>query len=94
VDLVVNATSTGLDRAAPPFADPADFPGTAHAMDLVYGREPSAFLRVFRSAGARTSDGRAMLLHQGARAFELWFGEPAPLEVMRSALTDALNRGH
>jgi shikimate dehydrogenase len=93
VDLVVNATSLGLRRPAPPLADPSDFPGTAHAMDLVYGREPSAFLRAFEAAGARTSDGLAMLLHQGARAFELWFDEPAPLEIMRSALADALGRG-
>jgi shikimate dehydrogenase len=92
VDLVVNATSAGLGISTFSPADPADFPGTTHAMDLVYGREPSPFLSAFSAAGARTSDGRAMLLHQGARAFELWFKQPAPLEVMRSALADALAR--
>jgi shikimate dehydrogenase len=30
-----------------------------------------------------------MLLHQGAAAFEQWTGEPAPLDVMRGALTAA-----
>jgi shikimate 5-dehydrogenase len=27
-----------------------------------------------------------MLLHQGARAFALWTGKPAPVGVMRAAL--------
>ena len=92
VDLLVNATSLGLGAADPSPADPAGFPGVDYAMDLVYGRQPSAFLRAFDAAGARTADGRAMLLHQGARAFELWFDSAAPLEVMRSALDDALRR--
>jgi shikimate 5-dehydrogenase len=30
-----------------------------------------------------------MLLHQAVRSFELWTGVPAPLEVMRAALTRA-----
>jgi shikimate 5-dehydrogenase len=27
-----------------------------------------------------------MLLHQGAKALEIWSGKPAPVEVMREAL--------
>jgi shikimate 5-dehydrogenase len=27
-----------------------------------------------------------MLLHQGAKALEIWSGQPAPLETMRRAL--------
>jgi len=30
-----------------------------------------------------------MLLHQGAAAFTLWTGQPAPLEVMSRALAEA-----
>jgi shikimate dehydrogenase len=92
VDLLVNATSLGLRPDDPSPADPADFPGARFAMDLVYGREPTAFLRACAAAGARTADGRGMLLHQGARAFEIWFARPAPLEAMRAALAHALVR--
>ncbi len=92
VDLLVNATSLGLRAGDPSPADPTGFPGARYAMDLVYGPEPSPFLLACAAAGARTADGRAMLLHQGARAFELWFDRPAPLEAMRSALADALRR--
>ena len=32
-----------------------------------------------------------MLLHQGAKSYEIWFNEPAPVEVMRQALIRAIN---
>jgi shikimate dehydrogenase len=81
-----------LRPADDPPADRAGFPGVRFAMDLIYGCEPTPFLKVYAAAGVRTADGRGMLLHQGARAFELWFDRPAPLEAMRSALADALRR--
>ena len=34
--------------------------------------------------------GDQMLLHQGAEAFRLWTGIDAPLDVMRTALEEAL----
>ena len=34
-----------------------------------------------------------MLLHQGAAAFTLWTGQPAPLDVMGAALADARAKG-
>jgi hypothetical protein len=30
-----------------------------------------------------------MLLHQGAAAFTLWTGQPAPLDIMGQALSEA-----
>jgi shikimate 5-dehydrogenase len=43
-------------------------------------------LRAARERGLLAVPGEAMLLHQGARAFELWTGERAPLAAMRRAL--------
>ena len=34
-----------------------------------------------------------MLLNQGAAAFTLWTGQPAPLELMGEALADARAQG-
>jgi shikimate dehydrogenase len=34
-------------------------------------------------------NGELMLLHQGAAAFELWTGQPAPLDVMRERMEAA-----
>jgi shikimate 5-dehydrogenase len=45
--------------------------------------------RLFDLRSRRSPEGRSMLLHQGADAFEIWTGKPAPLEVMRVALEQA-----
>jgi shikimate dehydrogenase len=45
--------------------------------------------QVFDLRSRRSREGRAMLLHQGAAAFEIWTGRSAPLEVMRAALERA-----
>lgn len=92
-DIVVQATSatmhTGDERIARAFVAslPLDAlrPGTLVA-ELVYAPRDTALLVAARARGARTLDGTAMLLHQGALAFELWTGLPAPLDVMRAAL--------
>jgi shikimate dehydrogenase len=55
--------------------------------DVVYGREPTALCRWAEQRGARVVAGLEMLLRQGARSFERWTGRPAPLDVMRSALS-------
>ena len=58
-------------------------------MDLVYGAQPTPFLRAAARAHRRTLDGSGMLLHQGALAFESWTGLAAPLAAMERALADA-----
>ena len=54
--------------------------------DTVYGTGKTALVRAAEEAGARVADGRLMLLHQGAAAFEIWFDRPAPLAAMRDTL--------
>jgi len=84
-DLVVNATSLGWKgERFPPLAYAAT-PRACVFYDLVYGRETD-FLRRARRAGRATLDGTEMLIQQGACAFRLWTGRPAPLAVMRAAL--------
>ena len=39
-----------------------------------------------RAAGCTVVDGLEALVRQGARSFELWTGEAAPTDVMRSAV--------
>jgi shikimate dehydrogenase len=60
------------------------------ASDLVYNPVETLFLKKAGGAGAVTVSGLGMLLHQGALAFELWTGVPAPLEIMREALQKEL----
>jgi shikimate dehydrogenase len=86
LDLIVNATPLGLNRS-----DPSPIPArllAPHLMiyDTVYGDSRTAFVSAAVEAGARAVNGLAMLLHQGALAFEIWFERVAPIEVMRQAL--------
>lgn len=88
-DLLINATSAGMDdlAAAPIPLDLVDsLPRDAFLLDIVYAPPETALLRAARAAGLAAANGLPMLLHQGAAAFELWTGRPAPLEVMRAAL--------
>jgi shikimate dehydrogenase len=85
-DLIVNATPLGLQRS-----DRSPVGGhllAPHLMvfDTVYGSGRTALLTAATEAGARGANGLSMLLHQGAAAFELWFGREAPIAAMRNAL--------
>ncbi len=73
-DLIVNGTSTGLKHDAPPI-DPETFNDCLLAYDLVYACEPTPFMELARSGGARgVSDGLGMLIEQAAESFLLWRG--------------------
>jgi shikimate dehydrogenase len=87
--LIVNCTSTGLGTGALPRVRFTPTRRDLLCCDLAYGAKPSRFLRQARAARRPTIDGSGMLLHQGALAFTLWTGKPAPLAVMRRALARA-----
>jgi shikimate dehydrogenase len=53
-------------------------------IDLPYPRTATA--EAAAAAGARVFDGFEVLVAQGAASFELWTGQPAPVDVMRAAL--------
>jgi len=88
--LVVNSIPLGLHGVAFPPLDYRASPRGCLFYDLVYQPEPTLFLQRASQARRTTLDGRRMLLHQGALAFELWTQQPAPLRVMSRALAHAL----
>jgi shikimate dehydrogenase len=57
-------------------------------VDLAYGRDggETALVAAARAAGCAVVDGIEALVRQGAKAFELWTGMPAPIDVMRDAV--------
>jgi shikimate dehydrogenase len=61
-------------------------PDDAVAIDVVYAPPETPFLLEARRRGLRAANGVGMLARQGARAFELWLGVPAPLEAMIAAI--------
>jgi shikimate dehydrogenase len=90
-DLVVNATPLGLaggDATELPLDPELLGPGQL-VVDLVPNPAVTPLMRAARARGARVAGGLGMLVHQGALAFELWTGRPAPLGVMRAAAVHA-----
>ena len=85
--IVVNATSLGWhDEEVLPAEVMKRIPVTSMAVDLTYRNTP--FLLGAAAYGVKHLDGLGMLIHQGARSFELWFEVQPPVEVMRAALSD------
>jgi shikimate dehydrogenase len=88
--VLVNATSIGLSADESPIPDEI-ITGDLLVLDLIYAQ--TRLLRAAASAGCTVADGEQMLLNQGAAAFTLWTGQPAPLDVMATALAEARGRG-
>ena len=90
VDLLLNATSLGLKPGDVSPLDQKQFTlQQARAVyDMIYRPAETPLLRAARDAGCNTANGLGMLLYQGAKAFEIWTGRTAPLEVMRHALAE------
>ena len=89
-DVVINATAASLQGEALDLAEEILAPG-ALCYDMMYGTEPSAFLRWAEAAGAgRWVDGLGMLVEQAAESFYIWRGvrpETAPvIAQLRSEL--------
>src|SRR5450432_447901 len=88
VDLILNATSLGLKPGDVSPLDEKQFAlnQTRAVYDMIYRPAETKLLAAAKAAGCWTANGLGMLLHQGAKAFELWTGQPAPVAVMRRAL--------
>jgi len=71
-DLIINATSAGMQGDAPQVGQ-AIFRKGALAYDMVYGRD-TPFLALARAAGCEASDGLGMLVEQAADSFQIWRG--------------------
>ena len=88
--LLVNCISVGAlsdaDQLFPAGTDCSNL----FVYDTNYQPRETPLLRAARRAGARAANGLSMLLHQGAEAFTIWTGRPAPLEAMRDALKKIL----
>jgi shikimate dehydrogenase len=88
VDLLLNATPLGLKPgdASPLEGAAFSLPQARAVYDMIYRPAETPLLKAAKNAGCKTANGLGMLLHQGAKAFEIWTGKPAPLDVMHRAL--------
>ncbi|HUF82880.1 MAG TPA: shikimate dehydrogenase [Burkholderiales bacterium] len=88
--LVINATSAGLKEADPIPLDLTRAPHPVGVYDMIYNPPVTPLLVQARTLGIPHANGLSMLVHQGARALEIWTGRPVPVEAMRKAAHAAL----
>jgi shikimate dehydrogenase len=93
-DLIVNATSVGMDSPSPPNGVPdlkalcLDADGLRDrqvVVDLPYGVAETELVRAAREHGATVVDGLEVLVRQGAESLRIWTGLDPPLDAMRRA---------
>ena len=92
-DILINATRVGMFPAVNDTPVEACWLRTGQVVfDAAYNPAETRLLREARLAGAKTISGLGMLAWQGAAAFELWTGVTAPIEIMKQAVKDTLNK--
>jgi shikimate dehydrogenase len=92
-DIMVNATSVGMH----PNINISPVPSSLLrrdlcVMDIIYNPLETRLIADAKSAGAKVVSGLEMLIYQGAVAFEIWTNCPAPVEVMRNAALNELEK--
>ena len=79
-DLLVNATSVGMDESSQPIPTSIVLPEKLLVADVIYQPFETPFLKWARNQGNQSINGLGMLLYQAAEAFELWTGKEMPTD--------------
>jgi len=87
-DLLVNATSVGMDGQSSPVPENIVLSETLLVADIIYQPFETPFLKWARRQGNPAVNGLGMLLYQAAEAFQLWTGKEMPTEEIWQSLTE------
>jgi shikimate dehydrogenase len=90
-DLIVQATTLGMAGQPETEWPVANCRANAIVADIVYRPLDTPLLIAAYARGLATIDGLGMLIHQGARSFELWFGVKPDVAKARSRLLATLS---
>lgn len=85
-DLLVNATSVGMDGSSQPIPTSIVLPEKLMVADVIYQPFETQFLKWARNQGNEAINGLGMLLYQAAEAFELWTGKEMPTDQIWESL--------
>jgi shikimate dehydrogenase len=88
-DLLVNASSLGMEGQPPLEIDLGPLRHEAVVADIVYVPLRTPLVEVARARGLRAVEGLGMLLHQAIPAFERWFGQRPQVTPALRALVEA-----
>ena len=91
-DIVVNTTPLGTkgETVDQTIATAEQLTGVRLVYDLVYNPAETRLLREAKLAGVPAVNGLDMLIAQGAKQFEIWTGESAPVAEMTEAVRKKL----
>lgn len=92
--IVINATSLGLKESDPTPIDISQLPPEWAVYDMIYNPLATRLMQDAQKAGLKTANGLSMLVHQGARALEIWSKATIDSEIMQTAARKALQRPH
>jgi shikimate dehydrogenase len=88
VDILINTTTLGMHGEAITL-NWHNFSSCSLVIDVVYRREgETPLVEEAKKYGIAGQSGKSMLLHQGAKSFELFTGKSAPLKIMQQALEE------
>lgn len=89
-DLIVQTTTLGMSGGASPDWPVSRCKAGAIVVDIVYRPLETPLLKAARAQGLTAVDGLGMLIHQGALAFEMWFGVKPDTQKARARLLTIL----
>ena len=85
-DLLVNATSVGMDGSSQPIPTSIVLPEKLLVADVIYQPFETPFLKWAKEQGNEAINGLGMLLYQAAEAFKLWTGKEMPTDQIWESL--------
>lgn len=88
--ILINATSLGLNPSDPAPIDTSALPSSWKVYDMIYNPPATQLLQQARAHGLAVAHGLSMLVHQGARALEIWSQAEVSSAAMHSAACHAL----
>lgn len=87
IDIIINTTPIGMapniDEA--PIEDGLIL-GSHIVFDIVYSPDMTKLLKIAKSKKCKTVKGIEMLVNQGAKQFEIWTGNKAPVSIMQKSI--------
>lgn len=91
VDVIINTTSVGMaaTHTQTPIS-PALLNLRHIVIDIIYNPQESQLLKVAKQRGCRVQNGVGMLVYQAVLAWDFWWGQTPPVDVMFEAIKASL----
>ncbi len=91
IDIIINTTPIGMTPDIEISSiDESLIIGKHVIFDIVYSPDMTRLLQIAKSKNCKIIRGIEMLINQGAKQFEIWTGEKAPVSLMRNAIKNRI----